>query len=175
MSQLIKFQAGRFAEAADRFTHVADDEPVPEGDVLISLARFQAEGEALANDGRLVGVRLEPHEAIEDLAYDLPTLPVVALNFVKFRDGRPFTAARLLRERFKFTGELRAVGDVLREQALFMVRCGFDAFAPADGSTAGQWAAATRRYRHVYQRGADARPAAFEERAGQAVGAEYAL
>jgi len=172
MSQLIRLENGRFAVAQDRFTFVADDEPVPAGDVILSLTRFQAEGEALAGEGRLVGVRVEPHEAVEDLAYDLPTIPVVALNFPKYRDGRPYTSARLLRERFKFAGEVRAVGDVLREQALFMVRCGFDGFAAADGSSAEQWAAAVGRYRHVYQRAADARDPAFAERAQ---GAGHAL
>jgi uncharacterized protein (DUF934 family) len=57
------------------------------------------------------------------------------------------------------------VGDVLREQAGFMLRCGFDAFEPADGSTPEQWERATRRFRHVYQRGADDRVPAFVERA----------
>ncbi|HEY2662637.1 MAG TPA: DUF934 domain-containing protein [Caulobacteraceae bacterium] len=175
MSQLIRLEDGRFYAADDRFTLVADDEPVPEGDVIVSLNRFQAEGEALASACRLVGVRLEPHEAVEDLAYDLPTIPVVALNFAKFRDGRPYTSARLLRERFGYAGEVRAMGDVLREQALFMVRCGFDSFVPADDSSSQQWTEATRRYRHVYQRAADVREPAFEERALAGVGDDHGL
>ena len=168
MSQLIELRAGRFTEAADRFTFVADDEAAPAGDIIVSLARYQAEGEALASDGRRVGVLVQSHEAVEDLAYDLPCIPVVALSFPKFRDGRAYSSARVLRERFGFTGEVRAVGDVLREQSLPMVRCGFDAFAPADGSSAEAWAAVVGRYRHVYQRAADARRPAFEERAAGA-------
>ena len=70
----------------------------------------------------------------------------------------------MLRERYGFTGEVRAVGDVLREQAGFMVRVGFDAFEPADGSTPEQWAHAAHRQRHVYQRAADRRAPAFAER-----------
>jgi uncharacterized protein (DUF934 family) len=89
---------------------------------------------------------------------------VVALAFPKFGDGRAYSYARLLRERFNFKGEVRAVGDVLREQAGFMLRCGFDAFEPADGSTPDQWERATRRFRHVYQRAADDREPAFVER-----------
>jgi sulfite reductase (NADPH) hemoprotein beta-component len=89
---------------------------------------------------------------------------VVALEFPKFRDGRAYTSARLLRERLAITGEIRAVGDVIREQAGFMVRCGFDAFEPADGSTPVDFQAATHRYRHVYQRAADRRAPAFAER-----------
>lgn len=175
MSQLIRLQDGRFHVADDRFTLVDDDQPVPEGDVIVSLTRFQAEGEALASDSRLVGVRIEPHEAVEDLAYDLPTIPVVALNFAKFRDGRPYSSARLLRERLGFGGEVRAMGDVLREQALLMVRCGFDSFVPADESSSQQWTEASQRYRHVYQRGADARDVAFEERALVAAGDDHGL
>ena len=114
---------------------------------------------------RQVGVRLAPDEAVEVLAYDLARIPLVALSFPKFRDGRPFSAARILRERLGFAGELRAVGDVLLEQAKFMIRCGFDAFEPADGSRADQWTAAARRFRHVYQRAADGAAPAFIERA----------
>lgn len=157
-------QDGVFGLAEDPFTNVADDQAVPPGDVIISLSRFQAEGEALLGEGRAVGVRLESHEEVEALAYDLPQLSVVALAFPKFGDGRAYSYARLLRERFGFKGEVRAVGDVLREQAGYMVRCGFDAFEPADGSTVDAWERATQRYRHVYQRSVDGRAPAFEER-----------
>jgi len=111
-----------------------------------------------------VGVRLTTEEEVEALAYDLPRISVVALKFPKFLDGRHYSNARILRERFKFARELRACGDVLREQAGLMLRCGFDAFEPADGSTPEQWERATLRYRHVYQRGVDERVPAFVER-----------
>ena len=165
MPTYIRLCDGQFRRVDDRFTIVADDESVPEGDVIISWARFQAEGDALLADGRDVGVRLTADQAVEDLAYDLPRLAVVAADFPKFRDGRALTQARLLRERYRYGGEIRAVGDVLREQAGFMLRCGFDAFAPADGSGPDQWAAAAGRFRHVYQRAADDRAPIYEERA----------
>ncbi len=166
MPTLIRWQAGEAAAADDPFTAVADDESAPKGDVIVSLARFQAEGERLLGEGRAVGVRLAPHEAVEALAYDLPRIALVALEFPKFRDGRAYSAARILRERLGFAGELRAVGDVLVEQAPMMVRCGFDAFEPADGATPEAWTAAAHRFRHVYQRAADDRPPAFAEREG---------
>jgi len=166
MPTFIRLQDGVFALAEDPFTNVGDEQSVPPGDVIISLTRFQSEGEALLDEGRAVGVRLESHEEVEALAYDLPQLSVVALAFPKFGDGRAYSYARLLRERFGFKGQVRAVGDVLREQAGYMVRCGFDAFEPADGSTVDAWERATRRYRHVYQRSVDGRPAAFVERGG---------
>jgi uncharacterized protein (DUF934 family) len=164
MPTLIRLHDGAYALAEDPFTAVADDEGVPPGDVIISLTRFQTEGEGLLGEGRSVGVRLESHEEVEALAYDLPRISVVALAFPKFGDGRAYTSARLLRERFSFKGEVRAVGDVLREQAGFMVRCGFDAFEPADGSTVEVWDRAAHRFRHAYQRSDDGRPAAYAER-----------
>ena len=166
MPTLIKLQVRDMAWADDVFTDVADEDEIPQGPVILSLARFQAEGDALIGANRAVGVRIQSDEAVEDLAYDLPRIAVVALVFPKFRDGRAYTSARLLRERYGYAGEVRAVGDVLREQAGFMVRCGFNAFIPADGSTPQEWAVAASRYRHVYQRAADDRVPAFEERAG---------
>jgi uncharacterized protein (DUF934 family) len=166
MPTLIRLRDGVFSLAEDPFTFVADEAEVPPGDVIVSLARFEADGEALLSEGRAVGVRLESGEAVETLAYDLPRLAVVALAFPKFGDGRAYSYARLLRERFGFKGEVRAVGDVLREQAGFMVRCGIDAFEPADGSTVEVWERAAHRFRHAYQRSTDGRPVAYEERGG---------
>jgi uncharacterized protein (DUF934 family) len=166
MPKLIKATDGGLIEAEDVFIDVADEDEIPAGPVIISMTRFQAEGDALISSNRPVGVRVQSGEAIEDLAYDLPRIAVVALVFPKFRDGRHYSAARLLRERFSYTGEVRAAGDVLLEQARFMVRCGFDAFIPADGSTPEAWASAVSRYRHVYQRATDDLVPAFEERRG---------
>jgi uncharacterized protein (DUF934 family) len=155
----------------DSFVFVPDEEPIPAaGDVVVTLARLSSEGDALLSSGRRVGVRLQPSEQVEDLAYDLAGLAVVQLAFAKFRDGRPYSSAVVLRERLKYQGEIRAVGDVLREQAMQMVRCGFDAFEPADGSTPEQWLAAAHRYRHVYQRAADERQPIYVERAQIASG-----
>lgn len=164
MPTRIKLLDGRYVAADDPFTGVGDEREIPPGDVIISLARFQEHGDRLLSEGRKVGVRLESDEQVEALAYDLPRLSVVALAFPKFGDGRAYSSARLLRERYGFKGEVRAVGDVLREQAGYMARCGFDAFEPADGSTPEVWERAAHRYRHVYQRGVDQRPPAFVER-----------
>jgi uncharacterized protein (DUF934 family) len=166
MPMRIKIEDGHMLPVEDPFTYVADDQDLPPGDVIVSLSRFEAEGDRLLSEGRAVGVRLKSDEEAEVLAYDLPRIAVVALEFPKFRDGRAYTNARILRERLGFKGELRAVGDVLREQAHFMLRCGFDAFEPADGSSAQQWQSVTQRFRHVYQRAADARAPAFVEREG---------
>ena len=165
MPTLIKIENGKAAWSDDGFVDVGAEDAIPAGgDVILSLERFEAEGEALLAQGRKVGVRLEADGAVESLEAILPKLSVVALTFPKFRDGRHFSSARLLRERFGYAGEIRAVGEVLRELAAFMMRCGFDAFEPADGSTPEEWAATAHRYRHVYQRAADNRAPAFEER-----------
>ena len=164
MPTLIRWREGAAEAAEDPFTTIDDDQVIPQGDVIISLKRFQSEGDWLLGQCRHVGVRVQSDEAIEDLAYDLPRIAVISLVFPKFRDGRAYSAARLLRERFAFSGEVRAVGDVLVEQAPFMIRCGFDAFQPTDGTDAAQWTAAGHRYAHVYQRAADGREPAFAER-----------
>lgn len=169
MPKLIRWRGGRAGPAADSFARLADDQPAGEGDVIVSLARFHAEGAALMADGRRVGVIVGAGEAVESLACDLPAIALVALDFPKFKDGRAYSAARIVRERLGFKGELRAVGDVLLEQARFMIRCGFDAFEPADGTSAAQWTAAGGRFRHVYQRAADGLEPAFAERAAPRV------
>ena len=156
-------------EAADAFVSLADDEqPGPEARaLLVSFARFQADGDAWLSEGRRVGVRLKADEPVEGLAYDLQRLALVALEFSKFRDGRAYSSAALLRERYGFKGDLRAVGEVVRDQAFQMVRCGFTSFEPADGSTAEEWAASAARFRHVYQAAQDRRAPAFRERIGE--------
>jgi len=167
MPTLTRWTDGHAVAAEDPFTTVIDDEAeIPPGDVIVSLGRFQLEGERLLGEGRKVGVRVEADQAVEDLAYDLPRISVVALVFPAYRRGQAYSSATLLRERLGFKGEVRAVGDVLREQARFMVRCGIDAFEPADGSTPDEWTHVVNRFRHVYQTAADhARPAYAERSA----------
>lgn len=161
---LIRLENDHFHTVEDRFTAVADDAALTgDGAVLLSLTRFEADGAALLAAGRDVGVRIGPADRIEALAPVLPSLALVALEFPKYRDGRAFSSAVLLRERYGFDGEVRAVGNVLIDQAWNMVRCGFDAFETTVGPNA--WAAAARRYRHVYQASADNRAPAFVERA----------
>jgi uncharacterized protein (DUF934 family) len=163
MPMLIRLTDGVFSQVQDDFVRLGDDEPVAGGDVIVSLGRLLT-GDVSRSGGGRIGVWLEPADEVEALAGRLDEVDLVALAFPKFRDGRAFTSARLLRERLGFTGEVRAVGDVLQDQAGFMIRCGFNAFSPADGSTVEAWAAAAGRHRHVYQRAADGRAPAFAHR-----------
>jgi uncharacterized protein (DUF934 family) len=162
MPKLIKLEAGAPAWVEDAFLTVTDEEPTPgQGAVILPFARFQAEGEALLAAGREVGVRLAAGEDVEQVAPFLDRLALVALEFPKFRDGRQYSQAAILRDRYRFGGEVRAVGAVLREQGHFMVRVGFDAFEPADGSGPEDWAGVMGRYRHVYQTAPDRREPNF--------------
>ena len=108
MPTLIRLKDGVYSLVEDPFTAVADDQGVPPGDVIISLTRFQSEGEGLLGEGRSVGVRLESQEEVEALAYDLPQLAVVAAgDFPKFRRRPRLQPPRgLLRRRFSFKGEV---------------------------------------------------------------------
>lgn len=165
MSRLIKLIDGRAVEIEDRFVSVPDEEPVPAGsNVILSSNLLRGELDILRVSGGELGVRILPDHAVEDIADLLEHLTVIEVVFPKFGDGRGYSSARLLRDRYRFEGEIRASGDVLREQALLLVRCGFDAFLPADGSQASDWQSAMDRYRHVYQRASDARRPAFQER-----------
>ena len=98
-------------------------------DLIVPLGLWLESSHALkVRDGGL-GVWLQSHEQIEEIADDLQFFQVIALDFPVFTDGRHFSTARLLRERYGYKGEIRAIGDVLRDQLFFMHRCGFDAFA----------------------------------------------
>ena len=100
-----------------------------QGDVVVPLALWFERREAfLAYPGRL-GVWLDANEGPESLAADLQRFALVAVNFPKFGDGRAYSIARLLRERYGYKGELRAIGDVLHDHLYFMEQCGFDAFS----------------------------------------------
>ena len=97
--------------------------------IIVPLALWLEHSHALkARDGGL-GVWLDSDEEVESIADDLSQFQVVALNFPVFSDGRNYSNARLLRDRYQYQGEVRAIGDVLRDQLFFMQRCGFDAFA----------------------------------------------
>jgi uncharacterized protein (DUF934 family) len=113
---------------ADHWQPVTDDAELPAGPVIVSLARWQQERTTLRDRSEPVGVRLPNTANIADLADDLSALALVALEFPKFADGRAYSQARLLRERYGYQGEIRATGDVLRDQLFFMTRSGFDAF-----------------------------------------------
>jgi len=161
---------GRPAE--DPWVTLDDEAPLPlDADPIISLERWQAERETLlARNGRL-GLALRPDQPAALVAGDAARFSVITLTFPKFSDGRAFSAARLLRERYGFAGELRAVGNVLRDQLAFMVRCGFDAFEVAGDDAPAAWSEAQSEIGVWYQPTADGRPTAAQLRGREGVAA----
>lgn len=104
-------------------------ETLPNGDILVPVSMWQTnQSSILENHRGAVGLWINGDEEIEGIAESIITAPVIAINFPKFVDGRGFSVARLLRDRFGFKGELRAVGQIIRDQLFLLQRCGFNAF-----------------------------------------------
>ena len=142
----------------DAWVTVDDGTRLPmDGPAIVSLERWQAHRDALLGRNAALGIRLKSGQSPALIADDLDRFAVVALEFPVFRDGRAYSHARLLRERYGYRGEVRAVGEVLRDQFLFMLRCGFDAFEVRDENAAGQWREAVSEISVVYQPAADGR------------------
>jgi uncharacterized protein (DUF934 family) len=151
--------------SADPFVHVADDAELPgDGAVLISSTRFLENAETLSRRSGKTGVIWPNNRDVDDLVAHLDRLAAVALVFPTFRDGRAYTQARLLRERHGFKGELRATGQVLRDQFVFMLRAGFDVFEVKKESDAEAFAATVKRYSVFYQPTGDGRITALHRR-----------
>jgi uncharacterized protein (DUF934 family) len=149
----------------DAFVHVADDAPLPgDGAILISAARFLGDPEAMSRRLGKTGVVWPNNRNVDDLVPYLDRLAAVALVFPSFRDGRAYSQARLLRERFLYRGELRATGQVLRDQFVFMLRAGFDAFEVKKAADADAFAQTTKRYSVFYQPTGDGRVTALNRR-----------
>ena len=161
MTKLLK--DGAFAE--DIFAPLADDAALPEGPAIVSLARFQKDRDALLERNIPLGVRLQSHENPESLGADVNRLSLVVLEFPKFRDGRAFSWARMLRTRLGFKGEILAVGDFLLDQMNYQKRVGFDAWEVPDHFTAEQFQRALTEMTNVYQPSTDGRKTIRELRA----------
>jgi uncharacterized protein (DUF934 family) len=157
-------KAGRIVE--DRFVRVLDDAPVPDGvPVLLPAARLIADARDLVLRQAPTGVIWPNDRRINELAPYLDWLAAVALVFPTFKDGRAYSQARLLRERYEFRGELRATGQVLRDQLLFLQRAGFDAFEVTKEKDAVAFAEVAQRYSVFYQPTGDGRRSARQARA----------
>jgi uncharacterized protein (DUF934 family) len=149
----------------DLLVHVADGAELPgDGDILISSQRFLADPDALLRRSGKTGVIWPNNRAVDDLVPHLGRLAAVALVFPTFRDGRAYSQARLLRERHGYDGELRATGQVLRDQFVFMSRAGFDAFEVKKEADADAFAETMKRYSVFYQPTGDGRVTALNRR-----------
>jgi uncharacterized protein (DUF934 family) len=154
---------GAFAE--NIYTAVADDAALPDGGAIVSLARFHKERDALLARNAPLGVILKAAQSPELLGADANRLPLIVLEFPVFRDGRAFSWARMLRERLKFTGEIRGTGHFLYDQINYMKRVGFDAWDVPETFPLEQFQRALAEMTNVYQPSADGKKTIRELRA----------
>ena len=141
--------------------HVVDDnwilaednlESLPSsGNVLLSTSQWQQFASELDQQQAPVGVWLEGNEEIPDFIESLLQLPIIAIKFAKFVDGRGYSLARLLRERYHYSGELRAIGDIIRDQLYLLKHIGFNAFQPSQDIDLEQAAASLTDFSENYQ------------------------
>lgn len=122
--------------APDDWRALAPDEGLPlEGKVILSLRQWQDSRAQTATTNIPLGLRLEPDAVARTIAPDLARFALVAVNFPKFTDGRGYSLARQIRVTYGYTGELRAIGEVLFDQLQLLSRCGFDSFDIGDAAT----------------------------------------
>jgi uncharacterized protein (DUF934 family) len=165
MSQILR----RHEFVADDWVTLGEQMPADSASVIVPFARFREGRDAwLARAGRL-GVLLAPADRVEDLAADLLRISLVALHFTGPGEGRGYTAARLLRQRYAFAGEIRAVGHVKQDQLYLMARCGIDAFELAPGEKPEEALATLARFKVAYTPGAPL-PSLTTERFRNALG-----
>ena len=133
-------------------TGVDEDTPL-----FVTLEQWEVVRDTLLKRAGPLGLRLNNDQSPSSLAEELDHFDAVSLPFPKFTDGRAYSHARILRERLRFTGELRAVGQVLRDQLLFMHRCGFDAYELPEGEDGHAWVLALAEITLSYQSAVDER------------------
>lgn len=147
---------GRVTE--DTWRYIGDDEPLPpECSVIVSLERWEKDKDALRSCNHPIGIQLRSDQSPVVLVDDLGSFGLVALDFPVYKDGRAYSYARRLRDEMGFTGEIRATGNVLRDQFLFMLRCGFDAFEIQKERDIAAWKDALAEMSIFYQPAADSR------------------
>lgn len=136
----------------DPYVRLDDDEAITDQPaILLPLERFLTEQDAVAAYQGKLGVILAPADDTRALTDHFDRLSLIAIDFPAYKDGRGFTHARLLREQLRWTGELRAIGDVLYDQLQFMVRVGFDAFEVRKDFDAAHFEEAIKTFSAAYQ------------------------
>lgn len=141
----------------NRWRHLADDEIAPEGCITVSYRRWKTERRGLIERDGELGLRLTGDDPIEALADDFNYFQLIVLEIPKMTDGRCFSLARLIRERYGFAGELRASGHFIRDQIFFLARVGVNAFEYQGPHTLEELLSAFNDYTVKYQ-------AAFDEK-----------
>jgi uncharacterized protein (DUF934 family) len=140
----------------DSWTHVAEAEGAfPDGNIIVPLSLWQARRDELTGRNSGLGVTLEPDNLPQEIAGDLDKLALVALHFPASKDGRIFSIARLLRERYGYKGEIRATGHFGRDQMFYLQRCGVNAFDLGEGRNNDDCLKALDDFTVTYQAAAD--------------------
>jgi len=116
----------------DSWDFIADNAPITTGNISISIERWQAEKQTLINREGLLGLRLNSATDVAEIIADLANFQLIEVDFPVFGDGRAFTQAKLLRSRYGYQGEIRAVGHFMRDQVCYLSKVGVNAFNPAD-------------------------------------------
>ncbi len=150
----------------DTWMHAAEDASLPPtGNLIVALPYWLKERTALATRAGKTGVWLQGADDPTqiDLVRELVKLPLIAIEFAQFVDGRGFSIGRLLRERYGFKGELRAFGDVFRDTIPYLARCGFNAFVLKDGKSLDDALRAFDDFSGAYQNAVD-QPAPYYRR-----------
>jgi len=153
------------ADPWQRLEQNAGIEAVPAGDVIVPLKLWQSQRDALLarKNGRL-GIWLDGADDPEAIANDLAHFALIAINFPAFTDGRGYSIARLLRERYGWKGELRAIGDVLPDQVFYLSRVGFNALALRPDKDVEDALAALKTFSEAYQTSVDQPQPLFRRR-----------
>lgn len=116
----------------DNWLHLDDEAELVAGNITVSLARWQEQHESLEHHEGGLGLRLSGDDPLEEIVPDLARFSLIVLLFPVFTDGRCYSYAKLLRERYGFKGEIRAQGDVLQDQLFYMSQCGINSFELAN-------------------------------------------
>lgn len=136
----------------------------PGGCLTVSLGRFLSEHDVLVARNRSIGVRLAVSDDPALLAAHLDKIHVIELQFPKYTDGRALSQAQLLRRRFGYKGEIRAIGQVLRDQLRLMIRCGFDAMIVDEADAEAVYDFSAQEFSEFYQAASDTTDTIFLKR-----------
>lgn len=150
----------------ERVIELENDSPLPEGQVIIPFSYWLDNREQLISSDKKVAVCVNGDDETDEVARDLEHFELIALDFPKFTDGRSYSHARLLRERYGYEGEIRAVGDVLQDQLFYMQRCGIDSFQVREDKDINKALGALKGFSVKYQTAADGALPVYRLRGG---------
>ncbi|WP_417317391.1 DUF934 domain-containing protein [Emcibacter sp.] len=148
----------------DHWRHVGPADDLFLGDIIVPLDIWKSDRESLSTRNGKLGIQLEPDQHPSEIAADLEKFDVIAINFPTFMDGRGYSHAKILRDRLGYKGEIRAVGDIMRDQLFYLQRCGFNAFEIKTGKNIEEEIKGLEDFSEVYQVSADQKVPLYRRR-----------